>query len=251
MSRRSPMRGSSACSSLSLPLKRGGDQRLESVGRSWPRSWRGSPTKRLRSRWVVATRSRSPLSPAASPRSRRDCGTPALPPATASLCSRPILPTSSRPRTPAGRSAPSRSSSTVASAQGLAARTAERRAAVVGRDAQDARRRPCPALGTRCPAARAREPGRRQRQALDVVERHAPGADALAAVVFTSGATGPAKGVLYDQQMMAAQYTAVRECYSIGADDRLVAAFAPFALYGRRSGSRSPCRTATSRSRPH
>jgi acyl-coenzyme A synthetase/AMP-(fatty) acid ligase/pimeloyl-ACP methyl ester carboxylesterase len=65
-----------------------------------------------------------------------------------------------------------------------------------------------------------------------VVERHAPGADALAAVVFTSGATGPAKGVLYDQQTMAAQYTAVRECYSIGADDRLVAAFAPFALYG-------------------
>ena len=66
----------------------------------------------------------------------------------------------------------------------------------------------------------------------DVVERHAPGADALAAVVFTSGATGPAKGVLYDQRTMAAQYTAVRECYSIGADDRLVAAFAPFALYG-------------------
>ncbi len=65
-----------------------------------------------------------------------------------------------------------------------------------------------------------------------VVERHAPSADAPAAVVFTSGATGPAKGVLYDQRTMAAQYTAVRECYSIGADDRLVAAFAPFALYG-------------------
>ena len=31
---------------------------------------------------------------------------------------------------------------------------------------------------------------------------------------------------------MAAQFTAVRECYAIGADDRLVAAFAPFALYG-------------------
>jgi len=65
-----------------------------------------------------------------------------------------------------------------------------------------------------------------------VIERHAPGADALAAAVFTSGATGPAKGVLYDQGTMAAQYSAVRECYSIGADDRLVAAFAPFALYG-------------------
>ncbi len=66
----------------------------------------------------------------------------------------------------------------------------------------------------------------------DVVERLAPAADALAAVVFTSGATGPAKGVLYDQGTMAAQYRAVRECYAIGPDDRLVAAFAPFALYG-------------------
>ena len=66
----------------------------------------------------------------------------------------------------------------------------------------------------------------------DVVVRLAPSPDALAAVVFTSGATGPAKGVLYDQRTMAAQFTAVRDCYAIEADDRLVAAFAPFALYG-------------------
>jgi olefin beta-lactone synthetase len=65
-----------------------------------------------------------------------------------------------------------------------------------------------------------------------VVERFAPGPSAPAAVVFTSGATGPAKGVLYDQQRMAAQFAAVRECYGIGPGDRLVAAFAPFALYG-------------------
>ena len=31
---------------------------------------------------------------------------------------------------------------------------------------------------------------------------------------------------------MAAQFAAVRDCYAIGPDDRLVAAFAPFALYG-------------------
>jgi acyl-coenzyme A synthetase/AMP-(fatty) acid ligase/pimeloyl-ACP methyl ester carboxylesterase len=66
----------------------------------------------------------------------------------------------------------------------------------------------------------------------EVAVRAPQRADALAAVVFTSGATGPAKGVLYDQRTMAAQFTAVRECYSIGPDDRLVAAFAPFALYG-------------------
>ena len=88
-------------------------------------------------------------------------------------------------------------------------------------------------MGAGCAAARAREPERQRSTRLSaVVERHAPAADAPAAVVFTSGATGPAKGVLYDQRTMAAQYTAVRECYSIGADDRLVAAFAPFALYG-------------------
>ena len=56
--------------------------------------------------------------------------------------------------------------------------------------------------------------------------------DAAAAVVFTSGATGPAKGVVYSARQMTAQYEAVRSRYAIGVDDRLVAAFAPFALYG-------------------
>ncbi len=56
--------------------------------------------------------------------------------------------------------------------------------------------------------------------------------DATAAVVFTSGATGPAKGVVYSARQMTAQYEAVRDHYAIGAGDRLVAAFAPFALYG-------------------
>ncbi len=56
--------------------------------------------------------------------------------------------------------------------------------------------------------------------------------DAIAAVVFTSGATGPAKGVVYSSRQMVAQFDAVRACYAIGPDDRLVAAFAPFALYG-------------------
>ena len=65
-----------------------------------------------------------------------------------------------------------------------------------------------------------------------LVAQSAPVPDALAVVAFTSGATGPAKGVVYDQRTMAAQFTAVRDCYGIGPDDRLVAAFAPFALYG-------------------
>jgi olefin beta-lactone synthetase len=59
-----------------------------------------------------------------------------------------------------------------------------------------------------------------------------PQPEDLAAVLYTSGATGPAKGVRYRHAQMCAQRDAVRDTYSIGPDDRLVAAFAPFALYG-------------------
>ncbi len=59
-----------------------------------------------------------------------------------------------------------------------------------------------------------------------------PRGNAPCAVLFTSGATGPAKGVLYRHDQLAAQRDALAATYSITADDRLVAAFAPFALYG-------------------
>ncbi len=53
-----------------------------------------------------------------------------------------------------------------------------------------------------------------------------------AAVLYTSGATGPAKGVRYLHGQLAAQRDALARTYAITSDDRLVAAFAPFALYG-------------------
>jgi len=59
-----------------------------------------------------------------------------------------------------------------------------------------------------------------------------PDADDPAAVLYTSGATGPAKGVRYRHRQLAAQRDALAHTYGITADDRLVAAFAPFALYG-------------------
>jgi acyl-CoA synthetase (AMP-forming)/AMP-acid ligase II/pimeloyl-ACP methyl ester carboxylesterase len=59
-----------------------------------------------------------------------------------------------------------------------------------------------------------------------------PNGEAPAAVLFTSGATGPAKGVRYLHRQLAAQRDALAATYSITGDDRLVAAFAPFALYG-------------------
>ena len=59
-----------------------------------------------------------------------------------------------------------------------------------------------------------------------------PAADEVVAILFTSGATGPAKGVVYRHRQLAAQRDALARTYGITAGDRLVAAFAPFALYG-------------------
>ena len=56
--------------------------------------------------------------------------------------------------------------------------------------------------------------------------------DADCAVLFTSGATGPAKGVVYTHRQAAAQLEVVRSAYALTAGDRFVAAFAPFAILG-------------------
>ena len=59
-----------------------------------------------------------------------------------------------------------------------------------------------------------------------------PAPNQPAAVLYTSGATGPAKGVRYTHQQLIAQRDALAATYGITRQDRLVAAFAPFALYG-------------------
>jgi olefin beta-lactone synthetase len=64
----------------------------------------------------------------------------------------------------------------------------------------------------------------------------APTPDAEAVVVFTSGATGAAKGVVYRHHQLQAQRDALMAVYGIAPEDRLVAAFAPFALYGPTMG---------------
>ncbi|MFX4270669.1 alpha/beta fold hydrolase [Propionibacteriaceae bacterium Y1685] len=56
--------------------------------------------------------------------------------------------------------------------------------------------------------------------------------DAECAVLFTSGATGPSKGVVYRVDALRTMIGHIGAAYRLGPEDTLVAAFAPFALYG-------------------
>jgi acyl-CoA synthetase (AMP-forming)/AMP-acid ligase II/pimeloyl-ACP methyl ester carboxylesterase len=59
-----------------------------------------------------------------------------------------------------------------------------------------------------------------------------PAPDAEAAVVFTSGSTGPAKGVVYRHHQVERTRDLLLDHYSIAPEDVLVAAFAPWAVLG-------------------
>jgi acyl-coenzyme A synthetase/AMP-(fatty) acid ligase len=67
-------------------------------------------------------------------------------------------------------------------------------------------------------------------------EPPAPSSEDVAAIGFTSGATGPAKGVVYRHRQLEAQRDALVALFDIGSDDRLVAAFGLFALFGPAMG---------------
>lgn len=60
-----------------------------------------------------------------------------------------------------------------------------------------------------------------------------------AAVLFTSGSTGPAKGVVYRHGQLQAVRDTLAAHYGIGAGTGLVAGFAPFALLGPALGART------------
>jgi acyl-CoA synthetase (AMP-forming)/AMP-acid ligase II/pimeloyl-ACP methyl ester carboxylesterase len=74
---------------------------------------------------------------------------------------------------------------------------------------------------------------------VDEVLPEPPSTDDIAAVLFTSGSTGPAKGVVYTHDQLSAVAETLSEQYGIGVGTGLVAGFAPFALLGPALGARS------------
>jgi acyl-CoA synthetase (AMP-forming)/AMP-acid ligase II len=68
---------------------------------------------------------------------------------------------------------------------------------------------------------------------------HVPAEDDLAAIIFTTGSTGPPKGVRFEHAIFAAQLKMIREYYGITENDVDQPAFPLFALFSTALGARA------------
>ena len=68
-------------------------------------------------------------------------------------------------------------------------------------------------------------------------EIYAPAKDDLAAIVFTTGSTGPPKGVRYEHGVFAAQLRLIRDYYAISSEEVDQPAFPLFALFSTALGA--------------
>ena len=69
------------------------------------------------------------------------------------------------------------------------------------------------------------------KQHYDAAPRFSPTENSLAAIIFTTGSTGPPKGVRFEHAIFAAQLKLIREYYRIGPEDIDQPAFPLFALF--------------------